>query len=176
MNAGREGGAAQAGPDTARSLRSSAVNAGREGGAAQAGPDAATVGLLLTQAARLVRRAFDEALADAGGSLPVWLVLLHVKTGRPSHQRDLAAAVGVREATLTQQLAAMEAAGLVVRTRDAANRRIQVVALTDAGEAAFQRLRAAAVAFDARLRAGLGEDELAALAALLDRIAANAAQ
>ncbi len=110
------------------------------------------IGLRLTQAARAVERAFDEALGQAGGTLPVWLILLNLKTRKPANQRELAAAVGVREATLTHHLNAMDARGLITRTRDAANRRVQVVGLTEAGEAAFDRLRDAAIAFDVQLR------------------------
>src|SRR6201994_643089 len=106
------------------------------------------VGLRLNQAARAVGRAFDEALAEAGGSLPVWLVLLNLKVRRPANQRELAEAVGITGATLTHHLNAMHAQGLVARTRDDANRRVQVVTLTEAGEAAFLRLREAAIAFD----------------------------
>ncbi len=132
------------------------------------------IGLRLNQAARAVERAFDGALAEAGGTLPVWLVLLNLKIRRPGTQRELADAVGVREATLTHHLNAMDARGLITRTRDAANRRVQVVTLTDAGEAAFLRLREAAIAFDARLRDGLADADLAALSTLLGRLAANA--
>src|SRR5262252_2767174 len=115
------------------------------------------IGLLLNQAARTVERAFDEALAEAGGTLPVWLILLNLKIRKPANQRELAEAVGVREATLTHHLNAMDARGLITRTRDAANRRVQIVTLTDAGEAAFLRLREAAMAFDAKLRAGIAD-------------------
>ena len=88
------------------------------------------VGLQLTQAARGIGRAFDQSLADAGGSLPVWLVLLSMKTRAVASQRELAEAVGVREATLTHHLNAMEAAGLITRRRDPANRRVHIVELT----------------------------------------------
>src|ERR1700744_4377838 len=91
-------------------------------------------GLRLNQAARTVERAFDEALAAAGGTLPVWLILLNLKIRTPGNQRELAAAVGIRDATLTHHLNAMEADGLVTRTRDAANRRVSVVGLTEAGD------------------------------------------
>jgi MarR family transcriptional regulator for hemolysin len=131
------------------------------------------IGLRLSQASRTVERAFDAALAEAGGSLPVWLVLLNLKVRRPANQRELAEAVGITGATLTHHLNAMHAQGLVARTRDDANRRVQVVTLTEAGETAFLRLREAALAFDARLRSGLAESELAALADGLDRLAAN---
>ena len=132
------------------------------------------IGLRLAQAAREVERAFDEALGAAGGTLPVWLILLNLKIRKPGNQRELAEAVGVREATLTHHLNSMDARGLVTRTRDAANRRIQVVALTEAGETMFVRLREAATAFDARLRSGLDYADLATLSELLGRLAANA--
>ncbi|HWC86401.1 MAG TPA: MarR family winged helix-turn-helix transcriptional regulator [Solirubrobacteraceae bacterium] len=132
------------------------------------------VGLHLTRAARGVGRAFDDALAQAGGSLPVWLVLLSLKTRRVANQRELALAVGIREATLTHHLNAMEAEGLLTRRRDERNRRIHVVELTEGGEAAFLRLRDAAVAFDRRLREGISAQEIAGLEAVLDRLVANA--
>ena len=133
------------------------------------------IGLRLSQAARAVGRAFDEALAAAGGSLPVWLILLNLKVRRPGTQRELAEAVGIREATLTHHLNAMSAGGLITRTRDAANRRVQVVTLTEKGDQAFQSLAAAAIAFDAKLRTGLADTDLAALTTLLARLSANVA-
>jgi MarR family transcriptional regulator, transcriptional regulator for hemolysin len=132
------------------------------------------IGLRLSQAARAVERAFDEALGEAGGTLPVWLVLLNLKIRKPANQRELADAVGVREATLTHHLNAMDGRGPITRTRAAANRRIHVVTLTDAGEAAFARLRDTAIAFDAKLRAGLADTDLATLSTLLGHLAANA--
>ena len=139
-----------------------------------AAPFPLPIGLRLAQTARTVERAFDDALGEAGGTLPVWLVLLNQKIRKPANQRELAEAVGVREATLTHHLNAMDARGLVTRTRGAANRRVQTVALTEAGEAAFMRLRDTAAAFDAKLRAGLADADLATLSTLLGQLAANA--
>jgi MarR family transcriptional regulator, transcriptional regulator for hemolysin len=130
-------------------------------------------GLRLGQAARVVSQAFDDALGQAGGSLPVWLVLLNLKVRRPANQRELAAAVGIQEATLTHHLNAMDRSGLITRRRDEANRRIHIVELTPDGEAAFTRLRDAAVAFDRRLTDGLPASAQEALAAVLDRLVAN---
>jgi MarR family transcriptional regulator, transcriptional regulator for hemolysin len=136
-------------------------------------PPRLPTGLQLTRAARIVGRAFDEALAEAGGSLPVWLVLLSLKTRQVANQRELAAAVGVTEATLTHHLNAMESEGLLTRQRDETNRRIHVVELTEAGTATFLRLRDAAIAFDRRLRRGVSAEQLAGLERLLERVAAN---
>ncbi|MBF9069351.1 MarR family winged helix-turn-helix transcriptional regulator [Streptacidiphilus fuscans] len=130
-------------------------------------------GLQLGQAARVVSRAFDDALEQAGGSLPVWLILLNLKIGRPGTQRELAQAVGLREATVTHHLNALDKRGLVSRHRDPDNRRIHVVSLTEEGEAAFLRMREAAMVFDERLNDGLTDLERALLSDLLGRLAAN---
>ena len=133
------------------------------------------IGLHLARTARSVSRAFDDALAQAGGSVPVWLVLISLKSQQVRNQRELAEAVGIREATLTHHLNSMDEQGLITRRRDPANRRVHLVELTEAGETTFQRLRGAATAFDQRLRAGLSGDEVSQLEALLGRLAANVA-
>lgn len=136
-------------------------------------PRQAPIGLALADAAKRVGRAFDRALGGAGGSRPVWLILLALKTQSPETQRELAAAVGIEGATLTHHLDAMERDGLVTRERLPDNRRVQRVQLTAKGERAFRRLRDAAMAHDARLRAGLDEADLERLRALLKRMEEN---
>jgi MarR family transcriptional regulator for hemolysin len=131
------------------------------------------LGLYLTRVSRTVSRAFDDALAAAGGSLPVWLVLISLKSGRLASQRELADAVGIQGATLSHHLNAMESAGLVTRRRDPRNRRLHLVELTAAGDALFSCLRDAAFAFDQRLRAGLNEHDVGQLEALLARLREN---
>jgi MarR family transcriptional regulator for hemolysin len=138
-------------------------------------PDSEPVGLLVTRTAKVVSRAFDQALTEAGGSLPVWVVLVSLKGGTLTAQRELADAVGIEGPTLTHHLNRMEAAGLVTRRRDPDNRRAHHVALTEDGEAAFRRMVQAVAAFDARLRAGLSNRELTALRGLLDRLRTNVA-
>ena len=131
------------------------------------------IGLHLSQAARIVGQAFDDALSEAGGSLPVWLVLLNLKVGRPANQRELAASVGIGEATLTHHLNAMQRAGLITRERDEGNRRIHVVALTPEGEQLFGRLREAATAFDRRLTKGVPAADRGQVAQVLNQLVAN---
>ncbi|MDQ2882059.1 MAG: MarR family winged helix-turn-helix transcriptional regulator [Actinomycetota bacterium] len=123
-------------------------------------PATPPIGLRLASTAKAVSRAFDDALAAAGGSLPSWLVLISLKTQHLATQRALAAAVGIQDATLTHHLNAMEAEGLVTRRRDPTNRRVHLVELTEHGETAFHRMRTAAVTFDKRLRTGLRDDRL----------------
>jgi MarR family transcriptional regulator for hemolysin len=136
-------------------------------------PDRPPIGMTLNRTARVVGRAFDETLTAAGGSLPVWLVLLNLQTDPTSTQRSLAAALGLREPTLSHHLAAMESDGLITRRRDDANRRVQVVALTDAGLAQFRRLRKAAIVFDQQLRRGIDDADLTLVDEVLARLSAN---
>jgi MarR family transcriptional regulator, transcriptional regulator for hemolysin len=137
-------------------------------------PTRTPIGLELARTARTVSRAFDEALGAADGSLPMWLILLSLKTRSLGNQRELAEAIGIQQATLTHHLNAMAESGLLTRERDPKNRRVHIVTLTDAGEVAFHRLRDAAVGFDKRLRRGLSDPQLAALGSLLEHLAVNA--
>lgn len=131
------------------------------------------IGVILARTAKTVSRAFDDRLAAAGGSLPIWLILISLKTGDPGNQRELAKAVGIQGATLTHHLNAMENDGLITRRRDPANRRIHQVEMTELGETLFRRLATAAVAHDQGLRAGLDDDEIVELRRLLDRLQEN---
>ena len=134
------------------------------------------IGLELARTAKTVSRAFDAALAAAGGSTPVWLILISLKTERRANQRALAEAVGIQDATLTHHLNSMEADGLLTRRRDPSNRRVHNVELTERGEALFERLRAAAAAFDQRLRTDIPEEDIEQLRGILARLRADVSQ
>ena len=130
------------------------------------------LGLRLARTAHTVSQAFERAMAEAGGSASAWQVLLLVRSGEWGTQSRIAEAMGVTGATLTHHLNGLETQGLVRRWRDAENRRVQRVALTDAGAELFERLRAVAVRHDERLRSHLSEAEAEQLAELLDKLQA----
>ena len=138
------------------------------------GPTDVPIGLLVSRTAKALSRAFDDALAAAGGSTSTWLVLLSLKTAGHRTQGELADVVGIRQPTLSHHLDGLERAGFVTRVREPGNRRVQQVRLTPTGEALFLRLRRAAGAFDGRLRAGLDDDEVATLRSLLGHLVENA--
>jgi MarR family transcriptional regulator for hemolysin len=138
-------------------------------------PTRQPIGLHLAEVAKIVSRAFDDALAEAGGSRPIWLILISLKLQQLASQRELADAVGVKGATVTHHLDAMEAAGLVTRHRDPTNRRMHIVELTPDGDALFFRLREAAMAFDQRLRSGMSEGDISQMDDLLSRLRSNVA-
>src|SRR3954469_12845379 len=102
------------------------------------------IGRELAATAKALDRAFAAALAEAGGSEPVWLIVLALKQQRWRTQQDLAAAVGIEGPTLTHHLDPLEKAGVIDRARDPADRRAMRVELTAAGDELFGRLRSAA--------------------------------
>jgi MarR family transcriptional regulator for hemolysin len=132
------------------------------------------IGLLVDRTAKALSRAFDDALAVVGGSTSAWLVISSLKNSAHRTQGELAEEVGVRQPTLSHHLDALERAGLVTREREPGNRRVQRVAVTEAGEQLFLRMRRAAAAFDGRLKAGLEEAEVGELRRLLAQLVENA--
>ena len=139
-----------------------------------AGPPAQPpIGLQLSRTARVVTNAFERAMAEAGGSASAWQVLVLVRAGQWGTQAEMARAMGITGATLTHHLNALEDQGLVRRWREAGNRRVQQVALTEAGEALFDRLRGVAMAHDEHLRSTLSAKEAEQLGRLLDKVRAG---
>ena len=128
------------------------------------------IGLQLSRTARVVTNAFERAMAQAGGSASAWQVLVLVRAGQWGTQAEMADAMGITGATLTHHLNALEDQGLVRRWREASNRRVQQVALTEAGEELFDRLREVAVRQVERLRSTLSEKEVEQLGRLLEKV------
>jgi MarR family transcriptional regulator for hemolysin len=137
-------------------------------------PPEEPIGLVVTRTAKMLSRAFDDALAAHGGNLATWLVLASLAGGVRDSQRTIAADLGIEGATLTHHLHRLEAAGLVSRRRDDRDRRTQLVELTDTGRVQFRVLLGAVQAFDSDLRTGFSDDELTSLRGLLRRLADNA--
>ena len=133
-------------------------------------PAQSPIGLQLSRTARVVTNAFERAMAQAGGSVSAWQVLVLVRSGQWNTQAGIAKAMGITGATLTHHLNALEDQGLVRRWREASNRRVQQVALTEAGEALFDRLREVAMRHDERLRSTLSAAEVDQLGELLEKL------
>jgi MarR family transcriptional regulator for hemolysin len=136
-------------------------------------PKGTPIGLHLANASKAVGRAFNDRLAGAGGSVPVWLILSSLKSNERRTQLDLARAVGIEGPTLTRHLDGLEENGIVRRVRDGSDRRAVRVELTAEGERLFQTLRQAVIAFNRDLTAGLTDTELERARNTLARLEQN---
>ena len=131
------------------------------------------IGLVVAGTAKVIDRAFDDALSAVGGSRVMWLILMNLRRAPEASQRELADAIGIRGATLTHHLNAMEQRGLLERRRDPANRRVHRLTLTTSGEEAFASMLATVGAFDQRLRHGLDDVALDRLERVLTTLRDN---
>ncbi len=136
-------------------------------------PATTPIGLQLANTSKAVSRAFNDRLADAGGSVPIWLILSSLKANERRTQLELARAVGIEGPTLTRHLDGLEENGVVRRVRDGGDRRAVRVELTDEGERLFQTLRQAVIAFNRALTDGVADDELERLRTALARLEQN---
>jgi MarR family transcriptional regulator, transcriptional regulator for hemolysin len=138
-------------------------------------PDGPPIGLLLSTTSKNVGRAFNDALAVHGGSIPIWLILNALKRERRRTQLELARAVGIEGPTMTRHLDGLEQVGLVERRRDPVDRRAVQVQLTRAGHALHGRLLKAVIAFNQQLRTGLSSDDIETLRRVLGQLQLNVA-
>ena len=119
---------------------------------------------------RAMRDRLDEALGAVGASLPQWIVLRSVGDEPELSQRELAERVLVTGSTLTHHLDRLEHEGLIVRTRDADDRRVIRVSLTEQGKHCRSELETVVAAQEQRVLALLSERDAATLRRLLVRV------
>ncbi len=127
----------------------------------------------MANVSRKIRTLFDARVREKGLTLARARTLLRVQRGEAANQKELAVELEIETATLVRLIDGLEAQGLIERHEVEGDRRAKQVVLTEAGEAMFEKLRLAAVAFDKRLRAGLDEARLAEFAEVLAGLRAN---
>lgn len=102
--------------------------------------------------------------------------LLHaVDTAGPLRLTELAQVLGVEPSTVSRQAKELARTGLLARAGDPADGRAHHLALTAAGRQSLLRVRAARDQVAGAILAGWAEDEVAVLAGLLSRLAADLA-
>src|SRR5262245_28397440 len=136
-------------------------------------PNGPPLGLLLATTSKAVGRSFNSALAERGGSIPIWLILNALKSEPRRSQLDLARAVGIEGPTLTRHLDGMEQAGIVQRQRGTPDPRAVQVELTRAGQALHSRLLTAVISFNQQLRTGLSAKDEETLRRTLHQLQDN---
>ncbi|WP_033250689.1 MarR family winged helix-turn-helix transcriptional regulator [Kitasatospora phosalacinea] len=120
----------------------------------------------------LVADRYARALAEHDLK-PKHVGLLSVlDAGLGASQLEIAKLMRVAPSLVVSLADHLEAAGAVERLRDPADRRRQILRLTDRGHDLLARCTARATALDAELTAGLTPAQQAALGAAFDRLAA----
>lgn len=132
-----------------------------------------TVGSLIHEIDRLVKKRFDRFAETTGMSRAQWQVLARVAKRQGINQATLADLVGVEPITICRMVDRLEALGLVERRPDPNDRRARLIHMTEDARPGLERMRGVAQAlFDEALE-GITPDEEAILSRLLGRIHAN---
>jgi MarR family transcriptional regulator for hemolysin len=132
-----------------------------------------TPGHLISLAARGFARLSEARLKPLGfgvGHLPV---LVALRDGRASTQRDLARFAKIEQPPMAQMLARMERDGLIQRMPDPADGRSSRVSMTQAAEARLPSAVANLLRGNREALSGFTDAEAAQLVALLTRLIAN---
>ena len=93
------------------------------------------VGYLLSDAGRLMRRAFDDRVRELGITSPQARLLLNLERGPGQNQVFYADLLEIEPITLCRMVDRMEEAGLVERRPDPDDRRARLLHLTDRSSA-----------------------------------------
>jgi DNA-binding MarR family transcriptional regulator len=132
-----------------------------------------SLGFLIADVSRLLRRSFDERARSIGVTRPQWRVLTMLKRNEGSNQGQLAELLDVEPITLCRMVDRLEEAGLVERRANPNDRRAWQLYVTAKGSAlTAELLPIGHRLFDDALD-GLSADECAALETSLDRVRAN---
>ena len=115
----------------------------------------------------------EELLAPFAISAGELAVLLLIDTHEPESQQQVARRLGIDRTTTVELIDGLESKELVARRPDAADRRRNVIELTDTGAKTLRDATRASNHAEQRLLADLTKDEAAQLRNLLSRIATS---
>ena len=132
-----------------------------------------TIGMLVTDSARLLRRRFDARARSIGVSRAQWQVLIALSRSEGINQAALAERLEVETITVGRMVDRLEEAGLVERRADPADRRAWLLFLTPRAHPLLAELQTVAIEVRAEMLAGLSPDEQTALHGLMMRLRAN---
>jgi len=132
-----------------------------------------SVAYLLSDSARLLRRAFDMRVRAMGVTGPQARLLLVLGLHEGQNQGFYAEQLDVEAITLGRMLDRMEEAALIERRRDPADRRAWRVHLTPAGHALLPELREGITPMVDAMLAGFADSDRARLGLLLEQVRTN---
>lgn len=132
-----------------------------------------SLGFLISDVSRLMRRRFDERARAIGVTRAQWRTLVVLSRNEGINQGGLADLLEVEPITLCRMVDRLAEAGLVERRRDPADRRAWRIHLTDAARPLLGQLRGIADQMIAQALEGISADRQAALFETLHDLQSN---
>jgi MarR family transcriptional regulator, transcriptional regulator for hemolysin len=128
---------------------------------------------LLSDSARLLRRAFDARVRELGMTSPQARLLLSLHLTEGENQGFYAERLEVEPISLTRMVDRMEDGGLIERRRDPADRRAWRLFLTQRSRETIEQVRAGLDGLEREMLAGLTDNQRDALGSMLETIRSN---
>lgn len=125
---------------------------------------------LLSDSARLLRRAFDARVRELGMTSPQARLLLILNVTEGEKQGFYAERLEVEPISLTRMIDRMEESELIERRRDPADRRAWRLFLTDRSREVIDEVRAKLAGLEDEMVSGLAPAQREALARFLEAI------
>lgn len=135
--------------------------------------DERSLGFLIADLARLLRRNFDRRVLPLGLTQAQWRAIFHLSRTEGMTQSALAEALDVQPITLARLVDRMEAAGWVERRSHPADRRAVQLYLTDKSQPLLAEIQTRARTTIEEATAGLSAADTRALADTLLQLKAN---
>ncbi|MBW8911836.1 MAG: MarR family transcriptional regulator [Sphingomonas sp.] len=132
-----------------------------------------SLGFLISDVSRLMRRRFDERAREVGATRAQWRTLTTLSRNEGLNQGALADLLEVEPITLCRMIDRLEESGLVERRRDPSDRRAWQLFLTDKSKPILADLRRMADDLFVQVLSGMGESERTALGKSLERMRTN---
>lgn len=138
-------------------------------------PQRDPLGFLIVDAARLMRAAFEQRIAEAGLGLTAGeaRALINIADLEGNRQLDIATRMGVEPMTLCAYLDKLQALGLIQRHKCSADRRAKRIILTPASDDMLRRIRAEFETIVAQATSGMPDTERRNLAVSLAKLNKN---
>jgi DNA-binding MarR family transcriptional regulator len=132
-----------------------------------------SLGFLISDVSRLLRKRFDERARLIGVTRQQWRTLSVLKRNEGSNQGMLAELLEVEPITLGRMIDRLEEAGWVERRRDPGDRRVWRIHLTDAAQPILLQLKGIADTLFVDAAEGISAEDQAKLHALLEQLRSN---
>jgi DNA-binding MarR family transcriptional regulator len=132
-----------------------------------------SLGFLISDVSRLLRKRFDERARLIGVTRQQWRTLSVLKRHEGSNQGMLAELLEVEPITLGRMIDRLEEAGWVERRRDPGDRRVWRIHLTDAAQPILLQLKGIADSLFVDAAEGISAEDQARLHALLEQLRDN---
>jgi len=132
-----------------------------------------SIGFLVSEVARLMRRDFDGRVRALGLTLAQWRALANLARFEGCSNVQLADQLEIKPITLTRQIDKLVAAGLVRREADTEDRRVVRLYLTEQAQPVLKIMRDKALETRSKTLSGVDQAEYELVFDILQRMKEN---